>query len=169
MKSVHIQSIFDPYLSFSPFSVPMWENTDRKNSEYRHFSRSFSLTTFIDVLQLHINIDVLKTDSMARKYLNLQRNTQALILNIAINFFEHLAAKESMAFRCTQAQYARSKQFLNHIFLKPNFISPKKFIYHINRCNGNQKFADLMKNVLRHIQFLTKFVRITKTFTNCFL
>ena len=30
VKSVHIQS----------FSVRMWENTDQKNSEYWHFSRS---------------------------------------------------------------------------------------------------------------------------------
>ena len=44
-KSVRIRSflvrIFPPYFpSVSPYSVPMRENTDHKNSEYRHFSCS---------------------------------------------------------------------------------------------------------------------------------
>ena len=34
VKSVRVQSFSGPY------SVQMWENTDQKNSEYGHFSRS---------------------------------------------------------------------------------------------------------------------------------
>ena len=34
VKSVHVRSFSGPY------SVRMWEDTDQKNSEYGHFSRS---------------------------------------------------------------------------------------------------------------------------------
>ena len=46
MKSVCNRGFFGPYFpyekirSISPYSVQMWENTDQKNSEYRHFSCS---------------------------------------------------------------------------------------------------------------------------------
>ena len=36
----------------SPYSVGMWENTDQKNSEYGHFSRSDYLTTTVYIKNL---------------------------------------------------------------------------------------------------------------------
>ena len=42
MKSVRIRSIFGPYF---PYSVRMRENSDQKNSEYGHFSRSGFVAT----------------------------------------------------------------------------------------------------------------------------
>ena len=33
-------SVFSRIRTISPYSVRMWENTDQKNSEYEHFSRS---------------------------------------------------------------------------------------------------------------------------------
>ena len=40
VKSVPIQSEYGEICSISPYSFRMRENTDQKNSEYGHFSRS---------------------------------------------------------------------------------------------------------------------------------
>ena len=47
MKSVRIQSFFGPHFpafglntDISPYSIQMRENTDQKNFDYGHFSRS---------------------------------------------------------------------------------------------------------------------------------
>ena len=37
-----IRAEYGEMLHISQFSVPMWENMDQKNSEYRHFSHSIN-------------------------------------------------------------------------------------------------------------------------------
>ena len=56
VKSVPIQSYSGPYfpalvLRISPYSVRMLENTDQKNSEYGHFSRSAESQRFFYVFR----------------------------------------------------------------------------------------------------------------------
>ena len=55
VKSVHIRSFSGPHFSafelnterYYPYSIRMRENTDQKNSEYRHFLRSVYFNWFI--------------------------------------------------------------------------------------------------------------------------
>ena len=42
-----IRTEYGEIRSLSPYSVQMWENTDQKNSEYGHFSRSVKLDTLL--------------------------------------------------------------------------------------------------------------------------
>ena len=68
VKSIRIRSFSGPYFSaFGPYSVWMRKNTDQKNSEYEHFSRSDGL------LELQ-NIVTLKSEKASWKWTEERRS-----------------------------------------------------------------------------------------------
>ena len=65
----HIRTEYGEILRVSPYSVQMWKNTDQKNSEHGHFSRSDNFVLFLQLESLNRRLVTLR-DSKKSAHLN---------------------------------------------------------------------------------------------------